>query len=128
MAIKFLIDEQVNPRVASALRDNHVIATSIHELGLSNQGFQDEALLELAIEREETLLSLDDDFLRIHTKWQELDKRHFGIFYAPTNKFQKTGAIGIIVKFCVEVDTLIQEGAGTLEADIYNQLIFIKEA
>lgn len=50
MPIKFLVDEQINPKVAIALRDKNVEATSIHELGLSNQGFQDEALLRLATE------------------------------------------------------------------------------
>ncbi|MDQ7025069.1 MAG: DUF5615 family PIN-like protein [Anaerolineae bacterium] len=57
MAIHFLIDEQINPRVAEALRQNGVTATSIHELGLANQKFQDTSVLELAIQREETLLT-----------------------------------------------------------------------
>lgn len=49
MAIRFLIDEQINPRVAQALRDKGLAATSIHDLGRASQGVKDVPILELAI-------------------------------------------------------------------------------
>jgi hypothetical protein len=127
LALAFLVDEHVNPRVIQALHDNGVTAISVHDLGLANQGFQDDSLLALAVERHETLLTLDEDFPSIHAKWLEDGKSHYGIFFGATRKFQHTGAIGILVRFCVDWSKLIEEGAGTLEEDIYNQLIFIKE-
>lgn len=75
----------------------------------------------------ETLISLDKDFLGIHAQWLANNQSHYGIFHAPTNKYQNTGSIGFIVKFCVEMNMLIEQGAGTLQDDIYNQLIMMTE-
>ena len=91
VAIKFLVDEQINPRVASALRASGIEAESLHELGLNNQNFKDTPVLELAVSRGETVLTLDSDFVRLHSEWLESGKNHCGIFYGETNKFQKTG-------------------------------------
>lgn len=117
----------MTPYIALALRNNGIKAISIHELGLANQGFRDDPLMELAVSREETLLTLDDDFLGIHAQWQEDGRKPFGIFYGPTNKYQHPGAIGTILHFCMTMDELIDGGAGTLEDDIYNQVIYISE-
>lgn len=122
-----MLDEQINPRIAEALRRNGVTAISIHELGLSNQGYQDTALLELAVQREETLVTLDDDFLLHHDNWMAAGQNHFGIVWGSTDKYQKSGAIGIIVRFCTELDVLIEGGAGTLQDDIYNRVHYLKE-
>lgn len=127
MAIQYLIDEQINPRVAHELRKNDVEAVSIHELGLSNQKFQDIQILDLALEREETLLTLDDDFLKHHADWMATGKSHYGIVWGHTSKYQTTGAIGVIVRFCTDLDALIEAGAGTLENDIYNQVHYLAE-
>ena len=127
MAISFLLDEQVNPRVAVALRNNGVSAISIHDLGLANQKFEDTSLLELAVQRQETLLTLDDDFLVHHEQWLKDGRNHFGIVWGQTAKYQHTGAIGIIVRYCTELDALIEGGAGTLEEDIYNKIHYLKE-
>lgn len=127
VVLSLLIDEQINPKLSVALREKAIDAVSIHELELANKGFQDEPLLALAVQRGETLLSLDSDFLEIHTRWIAAGRTHYGIFYGMTSKYQYTGAMGLIVKFCVEIDTLIKQKAGTLEDDIYNQMIFISE-
>jgi hypothetical protein len=125
--IKFLIDEQINTRVASALRAKGVEAISVHELGLGNQGYKDEPLLELATSREETLLTLDSDFPVIHSQWQATNKSHFGIFYGETPRFQHSGAIGIIVRFCVFWSELIGDDDEALKETVYNEIQFIQE-
>lgn len=117
----------MNPRVASELQRGGLLAVSIHDLGLSNQRFQDASLLTLAISRQETLLTLDADFLRIHSEYRMNERSHFGIIYGPTAKYQQSGMIGSIVRFCLLLDELIEGGAGTLQNDIYNQLIFLSE-
>jgi predicted nuclease of predicted toxin-antitoxin system len=122
-----LVDEQINPRVAEALRRNGVTATSIHDLGLANQKFEDTSVLELAVQRQETLLTLDDDFLVHNEQWLKEGRTHFGIVWGQTAKYQHKGAIGIIVRYCTELDALIEGGAGTLEEDIYNKIHYLKE-
>ena len=99
VAIKFLVDEQINPRVARALRDKGVEAVSVHEIGLANQGYHDEPLLELAVSREETLLSLGGDFLAIHSRWQAEDRTHCGIFQGETKNTNTLEQSGISFDF-----------------------------
>ncbi len=108
MPIKFLVDEQINTQVAPALRAKGLEAVSVQELGLANQGYTDTYLLEIATERGETILSLDNDFPRLHAEWQATGKSHCGIFYGETSKYQNTGAIGILINFCVEWSELIR--------------------
>jgi len=126
--LKLLVDEQVNPRVAKALRDKGIIAISVHDLGLAGTGFADEPLLELAVSREETLLTLDEDFPVIHARWQSEGRQHYGIFYGSTDKYQRTGAIGVLVDYLVFWSQAIEEAAATLEEDVYNQFIHIQES
>lgn len=127
MPLKILIDEQINVRVAPALRAKGVEAVSIHELGLNNQNFKDTPILELATSRGETVLTLDDDFTRIHNEWMEAEKSHCGIFYGPTNKYQHPSAIGILVRFCVEWAELIGDDDEALKEFVYNKIEYIRE-
>lgn len=127
MVLKFLVDEQINPRVARALREKGVQAISVHEIGLAHQGYKDEPLLELATSRQETLLTLDSDFPAIHTRWQADGKKHYGIFYGETPKYQHTGAIGIIVRFCVFWSELVGDDTKALQESVYNEIQYVQE-
>ncbi|MDQ7027943.1 MAG: DUF5615 family PIN-like protein [Anaerolineae bacterium] len=127
MVIKFLIDEQINVRVAPELRAKGLEAVSVHELGLGNQSYKDAPLLELATSRGETILTLDKDFPRLHAEWMEIGKNHCGIFYGETSKYQRTGAIGILVNFCVEWAQLIGDDDEILKQFVYNQIEYIRE-
>lgn len=127
MLVKILVDEQIDVRVAPAIRAKGVQATSIHELGLNNQNFKDTPLLELATDRGETVLTLDDDFTRIHQDWMQQGKSHCGIFYGATSRYQHKGAIGILVRFCVEWAELIGNDQQALEEFVYNQIEYVQE-
>ena len=127
MAIKFLIDEQINPRVAPALRAKGTEAVSIHELGLNNQKFKDTPVLELATSRGETVLTLDSDFLRLHDEWIQAGKNHCGIFYGETHKYQRAGAIGILVRFCSDWAEAIGDDDEALQEFVYNKVEYVKE-
>jgi hypothetical protein len=127
VAIKFLVDEQINPRVAPALRVKGLEAVSLHELGLNNQNFKDTPVLELAVSRGETVLTLDSDFLRLHAEWMEVGKNHCGIFYGETNKYQKAGAIGILVGFCVDWAETIGDDDEALREFVYNKIEYVRE-
>ncbi len=127
MSIKFLVDEQINTQVALALRTKGLKAVSVQELGLANQGYTDIYLLELATERGETILTLDNDFPRLHAEWLGAGKTHCGIFYGETSKYQKTGAIGLLVNFCVEWAELIGDDYEVLEQFVYNEIEYIQE-
>jgi hypothetical protein len=123
--IKFLVDEQINPRVAIALREKGVDVTSIHALGLNNQKFDDIPVLELATNRGETVLTLDSDFLRIHNEWMQEGKSHCGIFYSPTNRYQHAGAIGMLVQICVEWAEIIGDDDEALKEFVYDKIEYI---
>lgn len=127
MVIKFLVDEQINTRVAPALREKGLEAVSIHELGLANQSVKDIPILELATSRGETVLTLDSDFPRIHAEWMAAGKTHCGIFYGETSKYQQAGAIGILVNFCVEWAQLIEDDDEALNQFVYNQIEYIQD-
>jgi hypothetical protein len=85
----------------------------------------DEQLLEYATRNGYALLSMDDDMTRLNAKWRKENKHHCGIFYALMKDFQGQAGIGRIVRHCAEWVELIEDGAGTLEEDIHNQLHFI---
>ena len=123
--MKFLIDEQLSTRIAAALREKGIEATSVHGLGRAHQGFSDEDLLELATSRQETLVTVDDDFLETHARWMKEGKSHCGIIWGLARKYQRIGAIGLVVQYCKEWSDLIVAGAGTLNKDVYNQILYI---
>lgn len=73
------------------------------------------------------MLSLDNDFPRLHAEWMEAGKSHCGIFYGETNKYQHAGAIGILVRFCTDWAELIGDNDDDLQEFVYNEIQYIQE-
>ncbi|MBI5932012.1 MAG: DUF5615 family PIN-like protein [Chloroflexi bacterium] len=122
-APKFYTDAHIATSVATQLRKQGIDIVRCQEVGLTK--VDDETHLAFAAEQERTIITLDEDFLRIHGEWQTIGKAHAGILYIPS-EYQGDRAIGSIVKEVLFWYEAIVEGAATLEEDLYNQVIFVK--
>jgi hypothetical protein len=78
--------------------------------------------LEYATSQGRTVVSHDLDFLELQASWSHQGLNHCGIVLFH-RQFQ--GNIGKLVNVLSEWHQLISEGAGTVEADVYNKLIEI---
>jgi predicted nuclease of predicted toxin-antitoxin system len=76
--IRLYLDEDVQKRVAPALRLRGFDATNVHEL--QRKGLSDEEQLELATTEGRTIFTYNtSDFLKLHLDWVRLTKEHAGI-------------------------------------------------
>src|SRR5215212_8105480 len=76
--IRLYLDEDVQKRVAPALRLRGFDATNVHEL--QRKGLSDEEQLELAATEGRTIFTYNtSDFLKLHLDWVRLTKEHAGI-------------------------------------------------
>lgn len=122
--LKFFTDEHISKVIVEQLRQRDIDVLRCQDVEMINT--DDELLLEYATENGYAFLSMDDDVTRIHSHWLRMGKSHGGIIYAPMAEFQGQKGIGRIVSFCAEWAELIEEGAGSLEDDIHNHLLFVK--
>ena len=122
--LKFFTDEHMDKAVAIQLRQRGIDVLRCEDIGMKSA--TDNELLEYASQNGYALLSMDDDVTRLHAESIRENKFHGGIFYAPMALFQGQAGIGPIVRYCAEFASLIEGGAGDMEADIHNQLLFIE--
>jgi len=76
--LKLLIDEDVHLALSSALRKRGYDAVHVREL--ERLGLEDVDQLDCAIEQERCFVTFNvGDFVRLHAKYIEAGKTHFGI-------------------------------------------------
>ena len=112
MSLKFFTDTHISKQVAIQLNAMTVDVLRCQDVGLEDAS--DEELLVYAVTHERAILSKDDDFLTLHSRWRIIEQNHFGIFYCP---YRDRSTIGLIVTVCKEYHTL-SSGVGTLEATL----------
>src|SRR5690242_10573385 len=78
--IKFYLDENISPRIASTLKMDGIDAVSAHDLNAL--GDTDENHLQRATNMGRVLCTQDRDYLDLH----EVDKNHAGIAFADQAK------------------------------------------
>ncbi len=122
MALKFYTDTHIAKAVAVQLRERGVDIVRCEEVGLA--AASDRAHLEYATDESRVIITNDDDFLALDKTYRVQGKRHGGIMYC-LPQVQGIAAIGKIVTKCYELHILIAGGAGTVEADIANQIIYV---
>lgn len=122
MSLKFYTDTHIAKQVAVQLRQRGVDIVRCEEVGLAEA--DDETHLEYATQNSRMVVSMDDDFASLHSQWQKRQQSHSGIVLV-SSRLQGERNIGKIVTALYEYFQLIEAGAGTLEADIHNQLYFI---
>ncbi len=81
--------------------------------------------LEYAARENRIIITNDADFTRLDAEWKALNKSHTGIMYCLAH-VQGKKAVGIIVKHCLDYYEMIVAGAGTIEDDIVNRIIYIR--
>lgn len=123
MSLKLYTDTHIAKQVAIQLRNRGVDIVRCEEVGMAEA--TDEEHLAYATKEGRALVSMDRDFKRFYFEWIEARKNHAGIF-SISRKFQNNYGIGRMVSELYEYWQLIEIGAGTVEKDIYNQIIWIK--
>jgi hypothetical protein len=119
MSLKFYTDTHIPKQVAVQLREKGIEVIRCEEVGLATAS--DAEHLQYAASRGLSIITKDDDFLRLHARWMREGKKHAGIFFS-AHRF--VPAIGEIVSLCAGYYELVEAGAATA-ADIHNQTIFI---
>lgn len=123
MSLKFFADTHIPKQVALQLRNKGVDIVRAEEVGLAEAS--DEVLLDYATQTGRALISVDSDFKRFYKLLTTQGIQHNGIFSVPTD-LQRRLYIGILVRQLYEYWELIEGGAGSVEADVQNQIIYIK--
>ena len=78
--MRYLLDEDVNPEVASAARTLQLDVVSVHELGRTGVDFPDVAQLRFAsAERRIMVTRNGPDFIRLTREFFEASEPHFGV-------------------------------------------------
>jgi hypothetical protein len=121
-SLKFYTDTHIAKAVAVQLRERGVDIVRCEEAGLATAS--DLEHLEYATRENRVMITNDDDFLALHKAWLKEHRRHGGILYCLPH-VQGVSAIGKIVSECYELYSLIREGAGSVEEDIANQIIYL---
>jgi hypothetical protein len=120
VSLKFYTDTHIDKQVAIQLRTHKVDVVRCEDVGMASA--TDEEHLAYAVQENRALITKDDDFIKLHVKWQHEQKSHEGIFFCP---YRDRPAIGLIVRECLYFYNVIELGAGTIEADIRNRLYYI---
>lgn len=80
----FLLDEDVNPEVASAARALGMDVVSVHELGRRGVDFPDIAQLRFAALQRRVMVTRNrDDFIRLTRAFFEAGEPHCGVLIVP---------------------------------------------
>jgi hypothetical protein len=120
--VRFYTDAHVAKAVAEQLREKGVDVVRCQDVGLADA--DDSAHLEYATREGRILITHDQDFLRLHKEWQTRNQPHAGIMFCLPH-LQGLQNVGPIIKMCLDYHELITNGAGTVEEDIANQVIFV---
>lgn len=122
MPLRYYLDTHIAGAVAIQLRTHGIDVVRCEEVGLAGTG--DSQHLECATRQDRAVVTHDEDFLRLHFEWQTQGKEHAGIMFVHP-RLQGRKNIGKVVKELAEYHDLIEGGAGTVEADIRNQVRYI---
>ncbi len=119
MPIKYYTDVHIHKAVVAQLRQRGVDIIHCEEVGMALA--DDPEHLEYAATTERSMVSNDRDFIHWHNEWLQQGKNHAGIFLVVGNKDD----IGMVVRELLFWHDAIIGNAGTLEADVFNQIFFV---
>jgi hypothetical protein len=120
--IKFYTDTHMTKALAIQLRQAGVDVLRCEEISMASAS--DLAHLEYATGENRVVITHDGDFLALDKQWQAEGKAHAGIMYCLPH-LQGAVGIGRILKECLDLHDLISGGAGTIEDDIANHIIYV---
>lgn len=122
LQLMVMSDKHIDDSVVTQLRHRGVDVLRVPDVQMDAE--DDELILEYATEHGRTVLTFDSDFEDLHKQWMEAGKNHCGIFKCYNTLHGQKG-IGKIVTIIFEYYELIRDGVGTVENDIYNQVIYM---
>jgi predicted nuclease of predicted toxin-antitoxin system len=123
MQLKLFTDTHIAKAIAIQLRLNGIDVQRLEETPDLPNNAEDNDILTYANEQGRAVLSLDDDFSKLHSKCLKNDEQHCGVFLGGRH-LQGSAGIGVIVKAVTVYHELIVAGAGTMD-DLAKQLIYI---
>lgn len=98
MSLRFLLDEDQDPRVAAGLRPRGIDARSVHDLGRANQAVTDAAWLEEATAQRRVFVTYNRaDFQALDDQWRSAGRTHGGILWCMERSIPRR-AIGDLVR------------------------------
>ncbi len=101
MTLRLITDTHIAKQIAIQLREKGVDVVRLEELSELPNNAKDTDILEWATTNRRAVLSLDDDFERLHYEWMAEEKIHNGIFFGDSD-LQGAGGIGTIVNFIAD--------------------------
>jgi predicted nuclease of predicted toxin-antitoxin system len=119
---KFYTDKHVPKAVSRQLLNRGVDIVRCEDVGLGDAS--DTIHLEYATHEGRVVITNDADFVRLHKEWQTDGKVHAGIMYCLSHVQGEVG-VGKIVNVVMLYHELIEGGAGTVETDLANSLIYV---
>lgn len=119
---KFYTDKHIPKAVTTQLRLRGVDIIRCEDVGLGDA--DDVTHLTFATGEERVVITRDTDFTRLHASLQAEGKYHARIMFCSSD-IQGENAVGRIVKEVLMYHELIEGGAGSVEDDIANRLMFV---
>jgi len=120
LPIKFYTDTHIAKAVAIQCQRRGIDVVRCEDVEMAQA--KDEEHLAYAAREGRVMVSSDRDFTRLHDEYIKAGASHAGIIYVlPAHKDD----IGRIVGFITDLCELIEGGAGTLEQDVDNQLVWL---
>lgn len=116
MSLRIITDTHIAKQIAIQLRDKGVDVVRLEELDALPNNADDEDILAWATENQRAVVSLDDDFEKLHYQWMIDNKVHNGIFLGGSN-LQGEKGFGTIIKFLAEYSELVLD-MSLLEGDL----------
>jgi len=120
LAIKYFFDTHIAKAVSIQLREKGVDALRCEDVGLAEAS--DEKLLQYATDNNRVMVSQDEDFIKLHSAYQNEHKKHKGIF--KFNRLQREAQISVIVTECLFYSEAEDAGAIDYETEIENTIIY----
>ncbi len=118
--VRFYTDSHIDKAIAAQARQRGVDVIRCQDVGLADAS--DVEHLEYATAQERLVITADADFPRLHAQWQRANRQHAGIIFLQQARKDDIGAVVDYLEF---LDQAIRSGAGTLEEDVRNQLIYL---
>ncbi|MBZ0319233.1 MAG: DUF5615 family PIN-like protein [Anaerolineae bacterium] len=117
---KFYLDSHISKEAAIQLRRKGIDAIHCAELG--KQDDSDEAHLVFSTEQGRIMVSCDKRIeQQLHFAWLEQGREHAGIIFVQNEDCEGERGISVIVRELIFLCEAVQEGACSVEDDLYNQ-------
>lgn len=111
--VKFFTDVHIAREAAQQLRRRGIDIVHCGDVGMADE--EDIDLFKYAIQDGRVMVSCDEDFERLHTRWQATSQEHTGILYFRMK--DQCQSIGLIVR-----EIIFLHEAADYETDLYNQI------